>query len=236
MENKSQIAKSRTHIPRSDLSQDARKAVHGERLIGRFNSRLAVLITKSVGSVWCAYLFTLIALISLPAAIRSHDPIIIVGWIAQTFLQLVLLPIIIVGQNVLAAASDARAESDHETLLAIRALSLLQLGEQQLKVRNIQSALRTYQEAYALDPDNPATNYYLGYLYTETRQIEKGIGHLKRALTQNEQYPPAEAALAYALRLQADKMTDPARAETALLRIGADVSSGTGTRSCRARY
>ncbi|MHB8626621.1 MAG: tetratricopeptide repeat protein [Aggregatilineales bacterium] len=209
MENESQIAKSRTHIPRLDLGQDARKTVHGKHPIGRFNSRVAVLITKSVGSMWCAYLFAIIALVSLPAAISSHDPIIIVGWIAQTFLQLVLLPIIIVGQNVLAAASDARAESDHKTLLAIRALSLLQLGEQQLEARNIQSALRTYQEAYALDPDNPATNYFLGYLYTENHQIEKGIEHLKRALTQNEQYPPAEAALAYALRLQADKMTDP---------------------------
>jgi hypothetical protein len=73
--------------------------------------------------MWCAYLFGLLALISLPAAIRSHDPIIIVAWIAQTFLQLVLLPIIIVGQNVQAAASDARAESDHETLLSIHTLT-----------------------------------------------------------------------------------------------------------------
>lgn len=143
MENESQIAKSGANVPRLDLSQDASKAVHGEHPIGRFNTRVAVFITRSVGSMWCAYLFTALALISLPAAIRSHDPVIIVSWIAQTFLQLVLLPIIIVGQNVLAKASDARAESDHKTLLAIRALSLLQLGEQQLEARNIQSALRT---------------------------------------------------------------------------------------------
>lgn len=208
MQTETQTAQSGAHLPRLDSSQAIRKAVHGDNPIGRFNSRFAVLITKSVGSMWCAYAFALIALISLPAAIRSHDPIIMVSWVAQTFLQLVLLPIIIVGQNVLAAASDARAESDHETLLAIRALSLLQLGEQQVKARNVKSALRTYQEAYALDPDNPATNYFLGYLYTESRQIEKGIEHLERALTQNEQYPPAEAALAYALRLKADKMAD----------------------------
>ncbi len=209
MESESPIAKSRTHVPKLGVSQDSRKAVHGEHPIGRFNSRLAVLITKSVGSMWCAYVFALLALVSFPAAINSHDPIVIVSWIAQTFLQLALLPIIIVGQNVQAASNDARAQSDHETLLAIRALSLLQLGERQLEARNIQSALRTYQEAYALDPDNPATNYFLGYLYAENRQIEKGIEHLKHALTQNEQYPPAEAALAYALRLQADQITDP---------------------------
>ncbi|MEO8609443.1 MAG: tetratricopeptide repeat protein [Chloroflexota bacterium] len=210
MENESPIAQSKPHASKLVLNQDNRKAVHGEHPIGRFNSRLAVLITKSVGSMWCAYVFALISLVSLPAAISSGNAIIIVSWIAQTFLQLVLLPIIIVGQNVQAAANDARAQSDHDTLLAIRALSLLQLGEQQLEARNIQSALRTYQEAYALDPENPATNYFLGYLYTENRQIDKGIEHLKHALIQNEQYPPAEASLAYALRLQADKMTDPA--------------------------
>ena len=205
MENKSPITQSGT-VPTLGLSKNASKAAPRKHPITRLNSRIAVLITKSVGSMWCAYLFTIIALISLPAAIATHDPIIIISWIAQTFLQLVLLPIIIVGQNTLAAASDARAESDHETLLAIRALSLLQLGEQQLESKNIKSALRTYQDAYALDPNNSAINYYLGYLYTENRQIEKGIEYLRRALTQNEQYPPAEAALAYALRLQADKM------------------------------
>src|SRR5215813_11470488 len=194
MENESQTAKTKTHVQGLVLDQDFSKVVHGESPIGRFNNRVAVFVTRSVGSMWAAYLFALLAFISLPAALNSHDPLIIVSWTAQTFLQLVLLPIIIVGQNVQAVANDARAQSDHETLLAIRALSLLQLGEQQLEAKNSQSALRTYQEAYALDPDNPATNYFLGYLYTENRQIEKGIEHLKRALTQNEQYPPAEAA------------------------------------------
>src|ERR1700757_3022074 len=62
----------------------------------RFNARFGLWITVIVGTMWCAYIFTLLALISLPAAIHSHDAIIIVAWIAQTFLQLVLLPIIIV--------------------------------------------------------------------------------------------------------------------------------------------
>jgi len=208
MATESPIVKSITPVPSFGLSASVTKEAPREHPIARLNRRIAVIITKSVGSMWCAYLFAIIALISLPAAISSGDPVIIIGWIAQTFLQLVLLPIIIVGQNTLAAASDVRAESDHHTLLAIRALSLLQLGEQQLEARNINSALRTYQDAYALDPSNPATNYYLGYLYTESRQIEKGIEHLRQALKQNEQYPPAQAALAYALRIQADKMTD----------------------------
>ena len=89
----------------------------------KLNAYLAVKITNAVGTMWCAYAFALLALVSLPAAIQSHNSIIIVAWIAQTFLQLVLLPIIIVGQNVQAAASDARAESDHATLLAIHTLT-----------------------------------------------------------------------------------------------------------------
>src|SRR5579885_712079 len=129
MDTKQNPIQARLHIPRLVLSEQIQKMVHGGGTIGQINTKLAVLITKVVGSMWCAYIFALLAMISLPAALRSHDPIIIVAWVAQTFLQLVLLPIIIVGQNVQAAASDARAESDHETLLAIRALSLLQLGE-----------------------------------------------------------------------------------------------------------
>jgi hypothetical protein len=106
-------------VPRSD----AHAAVHGAGPLGRFNTWLAVKITTVVGSMWCAYAFAVLAFISLPAALASRDPIVIVAWIAQTFLQLVLLPIIIVGQNVQAAATEARAEADHETLTAIHTLT-----------------------------------------------------------------------------------------------------------------
>ena len=123
MSIKLSLADAKSHIPQLVLRQHIQKDIHGDNMMGRINTRLAVGITKIVGSMWCAYVFALLALVSLPAAIRSHDPIIIVAWIAQTFLQLVLLPIIIVGQNVQAAASDARAESDHATLIAIHTLT-----------------------------------------------------------------------------------------------------------------
>lgn len=116
-------ADARIHIAKLVLSHHVQKTVHGDSMMGRINTRLAVGITKIVGSMWCAYAFGLLALVSLPAALKSGSAIIIVAWIAQTFLQLVLLPIIIVGQNVQAAASDARAESDHQTLMAIHTLT-----------------------------------------------------------------------------------------------------------------
>ena len=120
---KQTAADAMSHQPQLVLNEHVHKEIHGDDMMGHVNTRLAVKITKVVGSMWCAYVFALLALISLPAALGSHDPIIIVAWVAQTFLQLVLLPIIIVGQNVQAAASDARAESDHDTLLAIHTLT-----------------------------------------------------------------------------------------------------------------
>ena len=104
--------------------------------IRRFNRWLAVKVTNGVGTMWCAYAFAALALVSLPAAILSRNPVLIVSWISQTFLQLVLLSIIIVGQNVLAAASDKRAEATYEdadavlhTALQIQAHLAAQDGE-----------------------------------------------------------------------------------------------------------
>jgi hypothetical protein len=87
--------------------------------ITRFNTWLAVKVTNGVGTMWCAYAFAALALVSLPAAILSGNPVVLVSWISQTFLQLVLLSIIIVGQNVLAAASDKRAEATFEDADAV---------------------------------------------------------------------------------------------------------------------
>lgn len=122
--NSSSIGPATAHRPRLVVSRDIHTQVHGAGLMGRLNTRLAVGITKTVGTMWVAYLFAGLALISLPAAIASGDVIVIIAWIAQTFLQLVLLPIIIVGQNVIQAANDARAEADHETLSAVHRLTV----------------------------------------------------------------------------------------------------------------
>ena len=96
----------------------------GNNPITRFNTWLAVRVTRAVGTVWCAYAFAALALVSLPAAIASHNPVILVSWVSQTFLQLVLLSIIIVGQNVQAAASDKRAEATYEDADAVLHTSL----------------------------------------------------------------------------------------------------------------
>ncbi len=88
-------------------------------VLARFNSWFAVKITNGVGTMWCAYAFAALALVSLPSAVRSHNAVTLVSWISQTFLQLVLLSVIIVGQNVLAAAADKRSVATYNDADAI---------------------------------------------------------------------------------------------------------------------
>lgn len=111
-----------THITNPRIEERAKSGPHltKHEHVG-FNGRIAVLITKAVSTMWCAYLFAIIALISLPAAIAGGTATLI-SWIAQTFLQLVLLSVIMVGQKVAAQASDKQAMQtykDTEALLKI---------------------------------------------------------------------------------------------------------------------
>jgi hypothetical protein len=118
------------HVPRMVTSSDVHEQIHGGGVVGRFNTSVALGITKAVGTMWAAYLFALIAFVSLPQALTAFthgDTVVGIQWLSQSFLQLVLLPIIIVGQNVISAAQDARAEADHETLTAIHAINVQQL-------------------------------------------------------------------------------------------------------------
>jgi cobalamin biosynthesis protein CobD/CbiB len=86
--------------------------------VARFNAFIGEAITKAVGTMWCAYVFAIIACISLPEAIHAGKSALI-AWIAQTFLQLVLLSIIMVGQKVEGAAADTRSEDTYKDAEAI---------------------------------------------------------------------------------------------------------------------
>jgi len=115
------------HVPKLVRADEIHARVHGTGPMGRLNAAIAVRITKIVGTMYCAYVFTLIALVALPAAIQQGSPTVLVNWLSSNFLQLVLLPIIIVGQKVISAAQDARAEADHETLTALHRMSAQQI-------------------------------------------------------------------------------------------------------------
>ena len=122
--------------------------------VNRFNTKVALVITAAVGSMWCAYAFALFDLISLPDAIRAGTAA-IVSWVAQTFLQLVLLSIIMVGQNVQGAAADKRAEATFHDASA----TLHEVAHVQGHLAAQDELLTRIAEKLGLDPvpviDNP---------------------------------------------------------------------------------
>jgi hypothetical protein len=73
------------------------------------NGKIALILTTTVGTMWCAYAFGLLALVALPSALNG-GLLAIIQWVSQTFIQLVMLSVIMVGQNILGKASDKRAE------------------------------------------------------------------------------------------------------------------------------
>ena len=83
------------------------------------NGRIGLLITTLVGTMVCGYVFAIIALISLPSAVTSHNLTVIIAWVSSNFLQLVLLPVIIVGQNLQAKATDTRGMQTYEDAEAV---------------------------------------------------------------------------------------------------------------------
>lgn len=81
------------------------------------NTRIAVTLTRIVGSMQTAYVFAVLALVGLFAILGWLNPIVVllVAWLSQTFLQLVFLPILSVGQNVLGRHAELMAEEQFAT-------------------------------------------------------------------------------------------------------------------------
>jgi hypothetical protein len=82
------------------------------------NGRIALLLTTVVGTMWCAYVFAVLALIALPSALGG-GLLPLIQWVSQTFIQLVMLSVIMVGQNVLGRAADKRADMTYRDAEAI---------------------------------------------------------------------------------------------------------------------
>ena len=68
-----------------------------------------------------------------------------ITWIAQTFLQLVLLSIIIVGQNIQAGAADERAEATYQDADAVLHTALEIQSHMQAQDREIEKILLTLE-------------------------------------------------------------------------------------------
>ena len=104
-------------IQRPIKTADLRNVNHQNPFV-RLNARFGLKITLVVGTMWAAYAFTILALFALPSAIKQGTYFVVV-WLSSSFLQLVLLPIIIVGQNIQAAAADKRSEDTYKHAEAV---------------------------------------------------------------------------------------------------------------------
>ncbi|HSN11427.1 MAG TPA: hypothetical protein VLS51_04895 [Propionibacteriaceae bacterium] len=115
-------------------------------------------ITSVVGTMWCAIAFAILALVSLPGAIASHDLVTIVSWIAQTFLQLVLLSVIMVGQDLQSRGTAQLIKETHEATIAEFKLAQLDRrrnAEELRDLRQIAQALHVELKRVPKEPAEP---------------------------------------------------------------------------------
>lgn len=118
--------------------------------VSEFNQRVAERVTSLVSTMWAAYIFAAIALISLPAAIKSGEILIIIAWIAQTFLQLVLLSIIMVGQK---RSADVIAKEINETHSAALAEFDLAKGSRAVAEQQLREIKQMAEEIHRILKD-----------------------------------------------------------------------------------
>jgi hypothetical protein len=102
------------HVPHPRI--EARKAAGPPKAADEHvgvNGKIALTLTTVVGTMWCAYAFAALALLVLPQALGG-GLLLLIQWLSQTFIQLVMLSVIMVGQNILSKASDKRAEMTYK--------------------------------------------------------------------------------------------------------------------------
>ena len=108
------------HEPRQHQPRNVNALHAAEQAAEGANTKLAILLTKSVGTMWTAYIFALIAVVGLFAILQVFNPIValLVAWASQTFIQLTLLPVIMVGQNVLGRKAELQADEQFRTTVS----------------------------------------------------------------------------------------------------------------------
>jgi hypothetical protein len=102
------------HVPHPHIAQ--RKKTGPSKTTDEhvgFNGKVALILTTVVGTMWCAYAFAMLALVALPSA-AGQGSLALIQWVSQTFIQLVMLSVIMVGQNILARSSDKRADMTYQ--------------------------------------------------------------------------------------------------------------------------
>jgi cytochrome c biogenesis factor len=103
--------KTHLHAPKNvNLLFEAEQAAAG------INQKIAIVLTKIVGTMACAYVFTLLAIVGFPNLLGPNAAQ-YVQWISQTFIQLTMLSVIMVGQGLLGRKQELQAEESFQTTM-----------------------------------------------------------------------------------------------------------------------
>ena len=102
------------HIPHFHVPQNVNDIKLAEQEMSGFNQKIAVGLTKGVGSMTCAYIFFVLAIIGFPGLLGASASM-YVQWISQTCIQLVMLSIIMVGQSVLGRHQELQSDEQFAT-------------------------------------------------------------------------------------------------------------------------
>ena len=147
MENETHLTQYRQHTPRN-----VNRVHEAEIAAAGFNTQIAVWLTEHVGTMWTAYAFAILAIIGLFAILGLLSPVVVllVAWLSQTFLQLVLLPVIMVGQNVLGRKSELQADESYATTMKTYAdieAVLKHLDKQDEKIYELEQLIKAQTES-----------------------------------------------------------------------------------------
>src|SRR5215469_11899796 len=109
------------HEPHQHQPRNVNLLMEAEQATAGFNTKLAVALTQGTGTMWTAYIFAILAITGLFGLLGWLNPFVflLTTWISQQFLQLVLLPVILVGQNVLSHKAELQADEQFHTTMSI---------------------------------------------------------------------------------------------------------------------
>lgn len=83
------------------------------KFVRNLNEGVAVLATRCFGTMWMFYILVCYGMLPVLSVFRPHQDTLLY-W--SNFIQLVALPLIMVGTNILGRESERRAKEDHERL------------------------------------------------------------------------------------------------------------------------
>ncbi|MEO7020872.1 MAG: hypothetical protein ABI234_12030 [Ktedonobacteraceae bacterium] len=102
------------HEPRQHKPRNANLLHEAERAAAGLNEKIALWLTRAVGTMLCAYIFGALAILGFPGLV-SPAIASLVSWASQTFIQLTMLSVIMVGQAVLGRKQEIQADEQFNT-------------------------------------------------------------------------------------------------------------------------